>query len=223
MLLLNYLKSCRLLTARSKGALTLNKVSGNLVFYFFLNLWQKFAYTHGLLNLVGDTFWLNFMQLLDMQTVTKCCSSLTTQKVMNSYTQVYMLYILSNGLSLLTHWPLPRHRLSLVCPSCSRTAVWCSGGRPHCSSPHTGPALPSPPSREIVQEMTGRNTTHSLRCTYKDAQHSFGFISFPDHYPKMSCFSGFKYHSVGCNNSLLTYITSEVLWLWHNKVSDLLD
>lgn len=58
----------------------------------------------------------------------------------------------------LLDWPLPRHRPSLVCPSCSRTAVWYSGGQPRCSSLHTNPARPSPPSPEISLEMTGRDT-----------------------------------------------------------------
>lgn len=58
----------------------------------------------------------------------------------------------------LLDWPLPRHRPSLVCPSCSRTAVWYSGGQPRCSSLHTNPAQPSPPSPEISLEMTGRDT-----------------------------------------------------------------
>ena len=63
--------------------------------------------------------------------------------------------------SLPTHWPLPRHRPSLVCPSCSRTAVWYSGGRPHCSAPRTGPVLPSPPSPETALEKTGHTHTHT--------------------------------------------------------------
>lgn len=65
--------------------------------------------------------------------------------------------------------PLPRLRLSLVCLSCSRTAVWYSGGRPRCSSPHTGPVLPSPSSPEISLEMTGIKTllirTHNVPLT----------------------------------------------------------
>ena len=56
-----------------------------------------------------------------------------------------------------SHWPPPTRRLSPVCPFCSRTAVLCSGGRPHCSFPHTGPALPSPSSPEIEQETTEDN------------------------------------------------------------------
>lgn len=54
------------------------------------------------------------------------------------------------------NWPLPRPRLSHGCPSCSKTAVWYSDGQPYCSSPHTGPALPSPPNPESALEMTER-------------------------------------------------------------------
>lgn len=80
--------------------------------------------------------------------------------------------------SELPHWPLPRLQPSLGCLSCSRTAVWCSGGQPRCSCPHTGPALPSPSNPEIELEMTKSKTFFNvpLVCNYSPSLKCTGSI-----------------------------------------------